>query len=162
MPIADLQGFEHVCTLEAGAASIDDNGHVNVAHYGIFFEEAACVWHPQFGMSDAYKDATGCTFFASETHMKFFREVLPGGRMDIHARVAELSPKAMLSVLLMVDPESGELFSAQELLWLHVDLASRRVRAMPAELAGRLEQVVARQGALRGPLPLKRAIEFRR
>lgn len=162
MPIVDLQGFAFVCVLQPGPQAIDHNGHVNVAHYGLFYEEATDIWHPQFGMSMEYKAKENATFFASESHMKYVREVPPDGKMAIHARVDDLSQKAMVSIMLMADPATGELISAQEQLWLHVDLATRRVVPMRADVARPLAELVASQPPLGAPLPFKRTIEFRR
>lgn len=162
MPIAELDGFALVHSMTVDERSIDDNGHVNVAHYSLFFEDAANAWHPEFGMSLGYKDEVGGSFFVSECHMKYFHEALLGQRLDIYGRVSEASQKAILTDLLIVDAASRELIAGQEMLFVHVDIAERRPAPMREPLASMLADLVKRQPPRVSALPYKRRLEFRR
>lgn len=162
MPALELDGFELVYSMIVDERSIDDNGHVNVAHYSLFFEEAANAWHPKFGMSLEYKDKHGGSFFVSECHMKYFHEALLGQTLDHYGRVSELSEKATLTDLLIVERESGELIAGQEMLFVHVDIEARRPAAMRDPLKSMIADWVKRQAPRVSPLPYKRRLEFRR
>lgn len=157
-----VPGFEFAATVTPHAESIDSNGHVNVGYYGVFFERAADQWLSRHGMSDAYIQSENYSLFAGETRTKYFREVLPGGRMDVHFRVEDLSPKALLAHMVMVDPADGELIAAIEVLWLSVDLSTRRVSPMKPSLLGSLEAAKARHHREPPDLPFRGLIAFRR
>lgn len=162
MPIVELDGFTLVYSMIVDERSIDDNGHVNVAHYSLFFEDAANAWHPRFGMSLDYKDKLGGSFFVSECHMKYFHEALLGQRLDLYGRVAEASEKAALTDLLIIERESGELIAGQEMLFVHVDIEARRPAAMRDPLKTMLAEWMTKQAPRVSPLPYKRRLEFRR
>ncbi|MEZ5923612.1 MAG: thioesterase family protein [Hyphomicrobiaceae bacterium] len=162
MPATDLDGFELVYSMIVGEGSIDDNGHVNVAHYSLFFEDAANEWHPRFGMSLDYKDKHGGAFFVSECHMKYFHEALLGQRLDLYGRISDVSEKAALTDLLILERESGELIAGQEMLFVHVDIDARRPAAMRDPLKSMLAAWVQQQAPRVSPLPYKRRLEFRR
>jgi acyl-CoA thioester hydrolase len=160
----DVPGFDFAATKTPHAASIDFNGHVNVGYYGVFFDEAADLWLPRYGLTDAYVKSEQSSLFASETRTRYFREVLPGGAMDVYARVEDVSPKALHVVMIMLDPTSGELIAALEILWLSVDLKTRRVHPMDAAIFAAFDAAKARHHAAAPELPYKRGrgIEFRR
>ena len=158
----NFPGFDFADTVTPTAQSMDVNGHVNVGYYGVFFDMAADTWLTAHGMSEEAITSGNVSLFASETHTRYYREVRPGGRMDVYFRVADLSPKALLAHLAMRDPETGELIAMLECLWLGVDLETRRVTAIPADVHARFAASKARHDAVTPDLPFKGVIAFRR
>lgn len=162
MKFPEFPGFDFAGTVTPHAESIDVNGHVNVGYYGVFFDQAAEKWFNANRLTDDVIKTENIGLFASETRTRYFREVRPGGRMNIFFRVADLSPKALLAHLVMRDPETDELIAALECLWLGVDLATRRVCPMPARVFESFAAAKARQHTVTPDLPFKGVIAFRR
>lgn len=154
-------GFDFADTVTPTAQSMDSNGHVNVGYYGVFFDQAAGTWLAAHGMSDELIETAHASMFASETRTRYYREVRPGGRIDIYFRVEDLSPKALLAHLAMRDPETGELIAMLECLWLGVDLKTRRVAPIPAHVHANFAAAKARHHAVTLDLPFKGLIAFR-
>lgn len=157
-----LPGFEFADTITPHEASFDVNRHVNVGYYGVFFDLAADVWMHRHGLSEHYITTRQRSMFISESRTRYFREVTPGGKMDIYFRIEDLSPKALLGHLAMLDPESGALIAALEALWLSVDLTTRRVCPFEAEIYESYTRVKAEHHQAEPDLPFKGMILFRR
>ncbi len=111
----------------------------------------------------AHKDAAfEAAKDAEEAAEHRFHEALLGQRLDHYGRVSEVSEKAALTDLLIVERESGELIAGQEMLFVHVDIEARRPAAMRDPLKSMLAEWVKRQSPRISPLPYKRRLEFRR
>ncbi|MEZ5926594.1 MAG: thioesterase family protein [Hyphomicrobiaceae bacterium] len=162
MVVRELAGYEFADTVTPHAASFDVNGHVNVGYYGVFFDLAADVWMTRHGMSEAYITTNKHSMFISESRTRYFREVTPGGKMDIYFRIHDLSPKALLGHLAMRDPETGELIAALEALWLSVDLTTRRVAPFEAVIYDEFTRVKAEHHRAKAGIPFEGMIVFRR
>lgn len=157
-----LPGFEFAETITPHEASFDVNRHVNVGYYGVFFDLAADAWMHRHAMTEHYITTQKRSMFISESRTRYFREVTPGGKMDIYFRVHDLSPKALLGQLAMLDPETEELIAALEALWLSVDLTTRKVAPFQAAIYDEFARVKAEHHKAAPEIPFKGTIVFRR
>jgi acyl-CoA thioester hydrolase len=121
---------------------IDANGHMNLAYYVVLFDQATDLLYETLGVGNAYRDATGNSTFAAETHTLYEREVQLGERVRVVPHLLAADSKRMHSFLEMFHAEVGYRVAAQEILALHIDLSVRRVAPFPAELSARLQAAV--------------------
>lgn len=97
---------------------IDYNGHLSEAYYVLVFGDATTALIERAGMDAAYREATGCSLYTVEAHVRYLREVGPGARLRVDTRVLGRDAKRLrLWHELRVD---GALVATEELLCLHV------------------------------------------
>ena len=56
----------------------DYNGHMNVAYYVLAFDHGTDVLLEELGLGEAYRAATGCSFFVLEQHVVYVAELKAG------------------------------------------------------------------------------------
>jgi acyl-CoA thioester hydrolase len=97
---------------------IDYNGHLSEPYYVLVFGDATTALMDRTGMDAAYRDATGCSLYAVEAHVRYLREVGPGAQLQVRTRVLGRDAKRLrLWHELWVD---GRLAATEELMYLHV------------------------------------------
>jgi acyl-CoA thioester hydrolase len=119
--------------------AIDYNGHMNDAAYAKVLTDANEAFLDALGLSEAYRERTGCSMYTVEITLKFLHEV---GRDDVvraESRVASHDAKRLsLRTTLLVDDTA---VATGESLYLHVDTTAGKVTAFPPDRAAVLEQV---------------------
>jgi len=130
---------------------IDANGHMNLAYYVVLFDRATDLLYDELGVGQAYRDATGNSTFAAETHTLYERELLVGEKVRVRAHLLGADEKRLHYFHEMFHLDGGHRVAAQELLALHIDLGIRRVAAFPADVSARLQAAVRERGD--APLP---------
>ncbi len=122
---------------------LDANGHMNVAYYVLAFDHACDDFLRTIGMTDAYRARCGGTTFAAEMHVTYQREVVDGDPLRFTSQLLGFDEKRIHFILHMYHAERGYLAATSEWMSLYVDLASRRVTAMPEEISSRLAEIYA-------------------
>lgn len=122
---------------------VDYNGHMNVAYYVLAFDHACDSFLDHIGMTDAYRARSGGTTFAAEMHITYQREVMAGDPLRFTSHLLGFDKKRIHFILHMYHAEQGYLAATSEWMSLYVDLESRRVAAMPAEISSRLADIHA-------------------
>jgi acyl-CoA thioester hydrolase len=130
---------------------IDINGHMNLAYYVVLFDYATDALFDALDIGRGYKERTGCTTFAAEMHTLYRRELFLGERVRVTSQILGRDEKRLHLAHEMRLCESGERTAMQELLFLHIDLKTRRVAPFPAEAQARL--AAAAEGHARLPRP---------
>jgi acyl-CoA thioester hydrolase len=130
---------------------IDYNGHMNLAYYVVVFDIAGDVLFDHLDIGLPFRERTGYSSFVAETHTRYEREVKLHDRLAVFSHVLAADAKRLHVFHEMFHAEEGYRAATQEVMCLHVNLASRRVTALPAEKLASLQQVVARRGNT--PLP---------
>lgn len=126
---------------------IDANGHMNLAYYVVIFDHATDVLFEALGVGDAYRRAAGRALFAAETHTLHDRELAVGEGVRVAAALLGADAKRLHVAHEMHRVGDGVLAARQEIMFLHVDLGSRRVVPFGAAVAA------AVAGAARGAAP---------
>lgn len=116
---------------------IDSNGHLNLAYYILLFDEATDALWQSLGLGDAIR-ATGSGTFAVETHTLYRAELMEREAVRVHSVVLAADGKRLHVAHEMRRERDGVISAQQELLYLCVDLATRRVTTWPGEMATRL------------------------
>lgn len=132
-------------------AWIDGNDHMNMGYYVVLFDLATDEIWDALGIGREYKRATQCGTFAAEAHIVYEREMLVGERGRVHSRVLGCDAKRLHVAHELFRLKDGLRAAAQEFLFLHVDLAIRRVVPWPGEVLARLQAAEAAHAALPAP-----------
>ena len=130
---------------------LDYNGHMNVAYYVLAFDHACDDFLDRIGMTDAFRAQSGGSTFAAEMHITYQREVMDGDPLRFTGYLLGFDPKRIHFILHMYHAEKGYLAATSEWMSLYVDLASRRVSTMPAEISDRLAAIHASHKELPRP-----------
>lgn len=128
---------------------IDANGHMNLAYYVVVFDHATDAIFDALGLGDAYRNATGHAIFAVETHTLYGRELRRGELVRVRSLVLGGDAKRLHLAHEMLHAESGERAAAQEIMFVHVDLSTRRSAAFPDALREDVADVARAHAALR-------------
>lgn len=118
---------------------LDPNGHLNMAYYLVISERGLDEAWTAMGIGWEYARATGLSTFAAEVHVRYLRELLGGSAAVVAFRVLDLDEKRLHGVSAIRDERDGAVAATTEQVWLHVDLATRRVTPWPEEVLKRLE-----------------------
>ncbi len=129
---------------------IDSNGHMNLAYYVVVFDHATDAFCDRVGLDDEFRRRTNAGIFAVETHTLYRRELLLGERVRVRTILLGADPKRFHLAHEMLHAD-GSRVAMQEILFLFVDLATRRVAQFPPDLASRLRQAEADHAALPRP-----------
>ncbi|WP_142056156.1 thioesterase family protein [Pseudonocardia kunmingensis] len=119
---------------------IDYNGHLSEPYYVLVFGDATTALMERAGMDAAYREATGCSLYTVEAHVRYLREVADGAALQVRTRVLGRDAKRLrLWHELHVD---GRIAATEELMCLHV--GADGTRPFPDAVAAELD-------ALAGP-----------
>jgi acyl-CoA thioester hydrolase len=117
---------------------IDYNGHLNLAYYLVLFDWATdALWEP-LGLGEPLR-ASGFGTFAAESHILYRSELLAGDEVVIDSQILGLDGKRMHGAHEMHRLRDGALASMQELMYLCVDMSTRRVAPWPQAVLPRLQ-----------------------
>ena len=128
---------------------IDANNHMNLAYYTVLFDYATDALFDAIGIGRQYKETTNYGTFAVETHNLYEHELLLGDRVRIATQILGIDDKRLHLGHEMFMLESGQRAATQELMYLHVDLAARRV----VPFAPAVRERVAAAAAVHANLP---------
>lgn len=110
---------------------LDGNGHMNVAYYTLVFDHGTDAFLDAIELGFAYRDRTGKSTFAVEAHVTHQNEVGVGEEVLVSTQLLGHDAKRMHYFHVMTRTSDGRKLATLEQLSLHVNLATRRVEAMP-------------------------------
>jgi acyl-CoA thioester hydrolase len=106
---------------------IDANGHMNLAYYVVLFDYATDALFEAIGIGRVYQEETNHGTFVAETHNLYEHELLVGEQVRVATQILATDGKRLHLAHEMFSLASGQRAAAQELMFLHIDLAARRV-----------------------------------
>jgi acyl-CoA thioester hydrolase len=122
---------------------IDANDHMNLAYYTVLFDYATDALFDAIGIGRQYKDSTNKGTFVVETHNLYERELLVGDRVRVSTQILVMDAKRLHLAHEMLMITGGQRAATQELMFLHVDLATRRVAPFPNAVRERVAAAAA-------------------
>ncbi len=137
---------------------IDDNGHLNMGYYVVAFDRATDTWLDHIGLPASEKTRTGATTFTLESHVNYLRELREGAPLRFTTRLLAFDQKRIHYVHEMFHATDGFLAATNELMSLHVSLATRRAAPMSADVLARLSDVLCLHETLPVPPQVGRRI----
>lgn len=118
---------------------IDYNGHLSEAYYVLVFGHGTDAVMDAVGLGPAYRTAASASLFTAEAHIRYLDQVAGSEELEVRSSVVGVGAKTLhLWHELWVD---GRLRATEEVLGVHVDLASSRATALPAEVRAAAERL---------------------
>jgi acyl-CoA thioester hydrolase len=133
---------------------VDHYGHMNLAYYLVAFDMATDALWPSLNLGEGFR-ARGLGTFAVESWQGYVREVVLDTPLAVESTVLGFDTKRLLIGHRLHHAEEGWLSAENEVLFLCVDLATRRVAAWPEDVLARLASAQGAEAPKR--LALKRA-----
>lgn len=115
---------------------VDHYGHMNMAFYLAVFDMATDQLWPELGLGKPLH-AEGFGTFAAETWVNYVREVREGMPLACTSEVLAHDAKRLIAVHRMHHATEGWLAAENEVLYLCMDLAVRRVGLWPQRVLAR-------------------------
>ncbi len=137
---------------------IDDNGHFNMGYYLVAFDLATDAWLDHIGLSASERARSGVTTFTLESHVNYLRELREGAPLRFTTRLLAFDQKRIHYFHEMHHATEGFLAATNELMSLHVNLATRRAAPMAAGVLARLADVLSLHETLPVPSQVGRRI----
>ena len=141
---------------------IDHNGHMNMGYYLVVFDFATDAFLAWVGLDATHRRAHEVTTFCLEAHVTYHREVRSGDPLRFTTRLLGHDAKRVHYLHEMLHATEGYLASTNELMSLHVDLATRRGGPMAPVVLSRLAAIQAAHDALPRPAQAGRRISLTR
>ncbi|WP_270933852.1 acyl-CoA thioesterase [Falsiroseomonas oryzae] len=112
---------------------VDHYGHMNLAYYLVAFDLATDALWPALHLGERFR-ARGLGTFAVESWQGYAREVLLDAPLAAESAVLAFDAKRLLVGHRLFHAQEGWLSAENEVLFLCVDLATRRVAAWPEDV----------------------------
>ena len=123
---------------------IDHNRHMNMGYYVVVFDLATDEFFRWVGLDEDHRRIHKVTTFCLEAHVTYHREVRERDPLRFTTQLLAYDAKRLHYIHAMYHGTEGYLASTNELMSLHVDLATRRGAPMTPHI---LERLAAMQGA---------------
>jgi acyl-CoA thioester hydrolase len=130
---------------------IDANDHMNLAYYTVLFDYATDALFDAIGIGREYKNSSNKGTFVVETHNSYERELLVGDRVRVSTQILAVDAKRLHLAHEMFMITGGRRAATQELMFLHVDLATRRVAPFPDGVRERVAAAASAHARLPRP-----------
>jgi len=140
---------------------IDFNGHMNLAYYLLAFDQATDRFLHHIGLGEKYFRQENRSVFVLEAHVVYHREMRLGDRMRFTTQLLAHDAKRLQFIHHMYHAGEGFLAAANEIMAIHVDMASRRSAPMPAPAMAALAELQASHDLLPKPAEAGRQIRIR-
>jgi acyl-CoA thioester hydrolase len=112
---------------------VDHYGHMNLAYYLVVFDLATDALWPSLKLGEAFR-ARGLGTFAVESWQGYVREVVLDAPLSAKSAVLAYDSKRLLLRHRLHHAEEGWLSAENEVLYLCVDLNTRRVATWPEDV----------------------------
>jgi acyl-CoA thioester hydrolase len=130
---------------------IDHNGHMNMGYYLVVFDFATDAFLAWVGLDAAHRRAHEVTTFCLEAHVTYHREVRSGDPLRFTTVLLAHDAKRVHYLHTMYHATEGYLAATNELMSLHVHLATRRGGPMAPGVRARLASIQAAHDRLPRP-----------
>jgi acyl-CoA thioesterase FadM len=141
---------------------IDYIGHMMDAYYFVAFTEATEAFLDHLGLGERYRTDNGCGMYTVESHLCFSKSVRAGAVLTYDSQLLDCDEKRLHVFHRMAQSPSGDVVATNELIFLHVNIASERVTPMPPERQHAASQLAAAHAVLATPAEAGRRIQLRR
>jgi acyl-CoA thioester hydrolase len=118
---------------------VDYNGHLSEAYYVLVFGHATDAVLAAVGLGEEYRAATGASLFTVEAHVRYLDQVTGSDELEVRSSVVGAGTKTLhVWHELWV---GGRLRATEEVLGVHVDVASARATPLPDAVAAAVERL---------------------
>ncbi len=141
---------------------IDHNQHLNLGYYLVVFDLATDEFFRFVGLDERHRTAEHVTTFCLEAHVTYHREVREGDPLRFTTLLLGHDAKRIHYFHQMFHAAEGYLAATNELLSLHVSLATRRGAPMALAIQEWLAAIQAAHDALPRPPQVGRRVALER
>jgi acyl-CoA thioester hydrolase len=141
---------------------IDYIGHMMDAYYFVAFTEATEAFLDHLGLGEQYRAGSGCGMYTVESHLCFSKSVRAGAALAYDSQLLGCDDRRLHVFHRMSASPCGDVAATNELMFLHVDIASERVVPMPAGRRRAVSRLAAAHAALAAPAGAGRRIQLSR
>ena len=124
---------------------------MNVGYYLVVFDFATDEFMRWVGLGQAYRRAREVTTFCLEAHVTYHREVRQGDPLRFTTQLLGHDAKRLHYIHAMYHARDGYLAATNELMSLHVSVATRRSTPMGDDVLARLAEIQKAHDALPRP-----------
>ncbi len=154
IPLEKITALTPIYRATIPEAYRDENGHMNVRYYLSLFDEAGYPMVGLLGLTPHFHQQHGTGGFDLEQHLHYLNEVHIGDNVVIYARLLNRSAKRIHYMMFMVNETRGTLASIFECVNSFADLKVRRTAPYPAEIAAKIDALLAIHQSLDWPAPV--------
>ena len=140
----------------------DQNGHMNVAYYVLAFDRATDALYDQLGIGWSYLERERRSLFTLAMNVDYVGEVFAGDRVRLVSRLVDCDHRRIHYFHEMQHEAKGYVTATNEILAMHVDMATRRSAPFPDDVQARLAEMKAANATLPTPPQLGRRLGIRR
>jgi len=115
----------------------DHMGHMNVTGYVGKFDEASWRLLLTLGLTPERLRREGIGMAAVEQHIEYRRELFAGDVVTIRSSVLDVTEKSIKLIHEMTNDGRAEIAATTTVVGIHLDMTTRRARALPADVRGR-------------------------
>ncbi|MGI3170802.1 thioesterase family protein [Pseudooceanicola sp. C21-150M6] len=137
---------------------IDQNGHLNMAYYGVLFDTGVDEACKEFGLGWDYTSQGTHTTYSAEFRIRYLQELHLGSTVRASFRLLDVGPKAYHFCQELIH-EDGWISATGEGISLHIDQSGPRVAPYPEAIKAKLDATLAAHSKLPVPdwvgLPMK-------
>jgi acyl-CoA thioester hydrolase len=117
-------------------------GHMNVACYVAKFDEATWQLLNAIGLTPSRIRDERIGMAGVEQHIEYKSELFPGDVVTVTSRIVEARERVVRFVHEMRKDDTGELAATMALVAVHMDMTTRRARALPLDVRDRAAALI--------------------
>jgi acyl-CoA thioester hydrolase len=121
---------------------VDQMSHMNVQWYVEKFDQATWQLLNAIGLSKSRIQSERIGMAGVDQHIEYKRELFPGDVVTVSTTMLEVRDKVLRFVHEMTNDETGEVVARCTLVAVHIDLTTRKGRALPADVRERSVSMV--------------------
>ena len=137
---------------------IDHNGHMNVAYYLVAFDEAIGDLFRFLGLDRNYRKTNKIATYCGDFHIRYVRELHKHAPLKIQSQLIACDEKRIHLCQSMYHASKDYLAAQSEVIYLHIDLNTKRVGPMADVLFTRVKKMCEEHSELPKPDNLGRVI----
>jgi acyl-CoA thioester hydrolase len=127
---------------------------MNMRWYVAIFDDAGDSLHARIGLTPEFHREHRSGTVDLEHHTHFLKEVMPGDKVAVYARLVARSAKRLHYLMFLVNETNGTLAAIFECMNAFADLTIRKTAPFPAEIAGKIDVWLEQDAKLDWPAPV--------
>lgn len=130
---------------------IDFNGHLNMAYYIVFFDQAVDELYERLGLGPNYLKRHNHSTMVAEMHVRYLREVKESDPLRVRCQLLAYDAKRIHLFEELVHATEGWVSATCETMTLHVNMTTKKVGPWPDHIVEALARLQAAHAGL--PVP---------
>jgi acyl-CoA thioester hydrolase len=150
-PAADFPTPFLSSTMRIKPEWIDFNGHLNMAYYVVFFDQAVDELYELLGLGPNYLKKHNHSTMVAEMHVRYLREVHETTPLRVRCRLLAFDSKRIHLFEELIHGHEGWVSATCETMTLHVNMTTKKVGPWHEDVLAALARMQAAHAVL--PVP---------